>query len=1642
MLHSNLFSTTRIPFSAVAAPDKVPGNTRATPTAEFDLHDPKVIEALAKKYAHFATPASLYHKVAEGYATLSAILSHPAFTEAGGVEPTSTTRAQADPGVATRSALSSMKLAERVLDLGQKGVQLTCELPSLLVSVHGLLLEPTGQQQLAFEAGRKLLATMFPDLDLEKLRLTDGRAEVDAKREIPIEAVSSLNVPRVGKLDLSSWDKNFRGIVRYVMTVKSVRCFDDDEPEFIGDHNDFRMTVEVEAIITFPREYALWCTSSTGEDFVPLSFWLHQSRVQHWWGSDEPAGNAPAPRVDHPDAVARKRVELVDKFGLAPLPRVNKEGICSLPNGDLLYVPDSGSSDWTTVLKSCVEPDTGRVNLGAMRGRHVATDWVLNKLYVTDNAGTQRMIDLTGARPVTRAVVGHLMLEPVGNTLGRVLQLCDKLVGSVDRSAVSEAGEELCWNNLIDSPFVADEDSILNRRLFAVGQSISEAYQKLDSSGLSLWEQVYVRPYMALFGPYREGDVLRSCQRAIAERSALNRAAVNTDPSKVQLHDLEGVDGIMPHQIEVDGALSLFPHAAVLDIQAGGGKSFAYIDDVTKLMAAGKIKRPGIAMPRNLMAQFANEVVRFTKGRLRPFIVNNRVWRGWMRRLESNPQAILQLMIRQPKNTFFIVDYGWLTLAPENIGFGEETESFYPYAHIMAQVGFDYFALDESQRAKKLTTGRTIAAAQLSSTAAVSRDGTEGFVRIGSGTIFHNTTRDVLGQMAQLEPTALGSLGDSIKTNGRVVASERPELVERMTRFARRVTVPRRKWAHLLPPILERVHPVSMTKNQQKFYDDWFKNEVERIMADPKIRKLLKQVKEGDEAEGAEARLEVLFKRHISKLEIWINAPDSDFADKNLGVFFRNTSGVSPDDLLSCKIGMIDELCDSHFDGGQVDFGDGKGLVDVPPSKNKIVIVGYNKAVSQHLIKHIKYRDRAVHFKAGDDKVIEDFKTNDKMILVADETALSEGHNLQCADRMIRVQTVFSPGMQEQTLSRVWRPDVPDKDGNVRYQRDHIYLDWIVCEPSIEMAKMARMISKIIENAVTKEADTNKNLADTVERNKEVFGAAKRIRLGLDFLLKKDFQTTDSLYAHFAAYQKYKTWERDEQAEELAKVRRDVEARVGRKVKKWELGPLSMRRIGVDTQPTTMTADFDPDNKLQALGYLPFVDGFTGFNPTKLQLAPLTVIDPDEDDEDAGDSDEEVEENIVVEKGDPVMTEYGPGFVTATRRGSKFLFVLVPGFSTKPIKTLRWCCTAPVDDVSKRALLLMLKSAPKGMPTVRFDDRSGALVPVVSSIPSSTVDNYIKTATKEAEKPAVKGRGREPEAPPPKKNRSEELDKLARKLGVTPGTKGTKTKAPGITRAPGVKKTDPFVGKKPDAKVSRQAEIVKKQKTASRPINLSDESLVTRAKKRLLEEKRLAREAEKDVREIEAAIFNGVVCIMTDDGGDKDPVLLKNGFDRIGRSVRIRVKNPKGYRALVDKLATKFSIPPVNKRALEDFYDVYASQRANIAYLKPKYLPFHAKWLRDQRKKAVNKNEIRPWPVVEDGLVYLYISLETCPAATKLKQFSMPVGVMKPVAVQAGLVAMVKGVNQAKALIAKLEARNIEFTNKVKLIRELKKIRG
>ena len=109
-------------------------------------------------------------------------------------------------------------------------------------------------------------------------------------------------------------------------------------------------------------------------------------------------------------------------------------------------------------------------------------------------------------------------------------------------------------------------------------------------------------------------------------------------------------------------------------------------------------------------------------------------------------------------------------------------------------------------------------------------------------------------------------------------------------------------------------------------------------------------------------------------------------------------------------------------------------------------------------------------------KGFEEFKTDPRCtILIANEQGMSEGHNLQMASRLIRAESPWGPGELDQTSARIFRPDpkgASEKaDGKGEMYRDIIYLDWVLADNTMEVAKQARLISKIFSTTRVEESE-------------------------------------------------------------------------------------------------------------------------------------------------------------------------------------------------------------------------------------------------------------------------------------------------------------------------------------------------------------------------------------------------------------------------------------------------------------------------------------------------------------------------------------------------------------------------------------------
>ena len=221
-----------------------------------------------------------------------------------------------------------------------------------------------------------------------------------------------------------------------------------------------------------------------------------------------------------------------------------------------------------------------------------------------------------------------------------------------------------------------------------------------------------------------------------------------------------------------------------------------------------------------------------------------------------------------------------------------------------------------------------------------------------------------------------------------------------------------------------------------------------------------------------------------------------------------------------------------------------------PEPKGKLIIITRYNASARAIYNALpaNYQSVAVKF-TGDEpdkvKAFNDFKTDDRIqILIANEQGMSEGHNLQLASRMIRAEAPWGPGALSQTSARVWRPDakgaIAAAKGEGGLTRDVIYLDWVLANNTMEVPKLARVISKTFGIARITEASNplyQDLLASTVVKTEK---EDKRLSLSVDMLASTAGLRDDPFYAMVNAYKALNAVEAKEFAEMRTKLKADM----------------------------------------------------------------------------------------------------------------------------------------------------------------------------------------------------------------------------------------------------------------------------------------------------------------------------------------------------------------------------------------------------------------------------------------------------------------------------------------------------------------------
>lgn len=159
---------------------------------------------------------------------------------------------------------------------------------------------------------------------------------------------------------------------------------------------------------------------------------------------------------------------------------------------------------------------------------------------------------------------------------------------------------------------------------------------------------------------------------------------------------------------------------------------------------------------------------------------------------------------------------------------------------------------------------------------------------------------------------------------------------------------------------------------------------------------------------------------------------------------------------------------------------------------------------------HGDVKDKKAYLDAFKSSAVDVTLKGGVQILIAVEQSISEGHNMQMASRMIRVEAPWAPGELDQAASRIFRPDPKGKN-----MREQIYLDWILTDNSLEVAKMGRLISKMLTKIQFDEAD---NPHYDILKGEEYQLAPKS--MSMDMLKEKetlnDIEAYTTAYSHMA----------------------------------------------------------------------------------------------------------------------------------------------------------------------------------------------------------------------------------------------------------------------------------------------------------------------------------------------------------------------------------------------------------------------------------------------------------------------------------------------------------------------------------------------
>lgn len=888
--------------------------------------------------------------------------------------------------------------------------------------------------------------------------------------------------------------------------------------------------------------------------YVPLQMWV---------------GSAFGTKVDLPVSSLsithiKQEVNKVMKKG-AVVPRNKLDGICVLEDGNLVWIPqaddavayenalheygiqDDGSYTFDPTGKMAqTEFRIGQQETGKKLPANmpVYTDWVNLKFAYSLTTGILDVLDLERAVGLKAYHVRDYLDTPYGFDDGKPFKfLTDALTLAEDIEAdvaIAPTQGEMEWGKLreditsmgvsyyIDSAIrnVVSEhlveeikgfDDIRIRHfspnspivsLRAVGRSLVKAMKACEENidnvykRYSVWTTIQFMARLKIFSKYVT-DFDKIVDKDNKDRDAYLKQGI--DPK----HKVDPVpnigktfseNGYMPHQAKAENMMREGPQFGVYSVSAGGGKTILILTNILQEIKRGNCKRPLVLCPAHLVADYIKEAVYVTEGKVNVIAITTQTMRY------HGMERLTKMIQIAPINTIFVTDYNFIKGKGEDIGYGIKTVTIYRNVEFLRLFGFDLISIDESHFLKNVSL-RSESAHRFISEIPMKR--------LASGTFVHDTITDIVSQFALLDPTVFGDREKFMKDyalevrGGKVMAwkpNAQREIHRKMREHCVFIDCKRKEWATLLPNPEERFHGVELTERQAVVYKSVLDYTMELINKaienDPKLRKALSDAEDENKFES----LASLLKPYLSRLEQYLAAPSRDPLGKEVL--------IEKEDKLSPKVKAIIKIIRHHFgqeinEGWDEDIGakrkKGQELY------GKVLIFTNHIEVAEEIYETLPpdLKKMCILYKAGEKmEARAEFENNpNKKIMVGVEKSMNTGLNFQFVSRLIRVETVWTPGEMEQGNSRINRPQLKKKD-----LRKNIFFDWIIVNKSFDITKASRLIAKTLQNAKFDEPENPKY---------QGMEDLDLIPMTLDTIQQMNDWTSD-LQSYLEAYQTYK----------------------------------------------------------------------------------------------------------------------------------------------------------------------------------------------------------------------------------------------------------------------------------------------------------------------------------------------------------------------------------------------------------------------------------------------------------------------------------------------------------------------------------------